>query len=74
MIGKVVGIIYDHFGDFVGFILEDECAHEHRFESREKPMLDVVQRAWEERFLIRVIPECERTHIPRAVILIMGGR
>ena len=74
VIGKVVGIIYDHFGHFVGFILEDECAHEHRFESREKPMLDVVQRAWEERFLIRVIPECERTHIPRAVILIMGGR
>ena len=42
--GKVEGIVYDHFGDFVGFVLEGECAHEHRFESREKPMLELLRR------------------------------
>ena len=60
--------------DFAGFVLEDECAHEHRFESRERPMLEVVRRAWEERLRVRVVAERENKHVPRAVILLMGGR
>ncbi len=69
-----MGIIYDHFGDFVGFVLEDEYAHEYRFESREKPMLEVVRRAWEERLRVRAVSEWAMKYVPRAVILLMGGR
>ena len=72
--GKIVGIIYDHFGDFEGFVLEDERGGQHRFESRERPMLTVVQRAWDERLRVRVIAERDRENEPRKVILLAGGR
>ncbi|HTB17723.1 MAG TPA: S53 family peptidase [Bryobacteraceae bacterium] len=69
--GKIAGIVYDHFGDFVGFVLEDEWGHEHHFESREKPMLNVVQRAWEQRARVRVTSERHRERDPRRVILLI---
>ena len=72
--GKIVGIMYDHFGDFVGFVLEDERGDHHSFESRERPMLTVVQRAWDERSRVRVIAERERENEPRKIILLAGGR
>ena len=66
--------MYDHFGDFVGFVLEDERGDHHRFESRERPMLTVVQRAWDERSRVRVIAERDRENEPRKLILLAGGR
>jgi hypothetical protein len=72
--GKVAGIVYDHFGDFAGFIVEDESGEHHRFESRERPMLDVVQRAWEQRSRVLVVRERLRRSEPRSVILLAGGR
>ena len=32
--GKVEGLVYDHLGDFSGFVLETYEDHQHRFESR----------------------------------------
>jgi hypothetical protein len=70
--GKIEAIIYDHFGDFEGFILETETGRHHRFMSREAPMLEVVRRAWIERTCVSVVPERHRSHVPRSVILWEG--
>jgi hypothetical protein len=66
--GKIEGLIYDHFGDFVGFILETEDATHHRFFSREQPMLEVVRRAWSERTPVTVETERHDRHIPRTIV------
>src|SRR5208283_2471359 len=39
--GKIWGILYDHFGDFEGFIVEGESGHHRRFFSRESAMLAI---------------------------------
>jgi hypothetical protein len=37
--GKIETIIYDHFGDFEGFVLETQSGGHHHFYSREATML-----------------------------------
>jgi hypothetical protein len=44
--GKVEGVVYDHFGDFVGFILELRDGELRRFESREREIEDLVREGW----------------------------
>ena len=61
--GKVVGIIFDHFGDFEGFILDAED-REHKFLSRERDVEQLVERAWRERLRITV---CAARHSPHRV-------
>jgi hypothetical protein len=72
--GKIDGIIHDHFGDFCGFILETELGRHDRYESRERPMQEVVEHAWRERIRVTVICEHREPHVPLAVILRQGGR
>lgn len=67
--GKIEAIIYDHFGDFDGFVLETEAGAHHRFRSREAAMLDLVRRAWLERTRVAVVPEWNQADVPRSVIL-----
>jgi hypothetical protein len=67
--GKVEGVVYDHFGDFVGFILELQNGELRRFESREREIEDLVREAWTERTVITVIPEPHSGEIVRTVIL-----
>jgi hypothetical protein len=69
VIGKIDGLIHDHFGDFSGYILETEFGRRHRYESRERPMLEVAERAWRERIRVTVISEPHLPIIPLAVIL-----
>jgi hypothetical protein len=71
--GKVSGLIYDHFGDFEGFVVETESSHHHHFFSREARMLALVREAWAERLRIRVVTELDREDIPRTVVLLVGG-
>lgn len=47
--GKVEGLIYDHFGDFEGFVLESENGRRRRFRSRERGIEELAQRARAER-------------------------
>jgi Pro-kumamolisin, activation domain/Subtilase family len=72
--GKIDGVIHDHFGDFSGFILETEFAHYHHYETHERRMQEVVERAWHERIRVTVISEPHRPHLPLEVILRSGGR
>lgn len=52
--GKVVGLIYDRFGDFDGFVLETERGEQRRYRAREHEVEDLVRKAWEERAVIAV--------------------
>ena len=54
-IGKVDGLIYDHFGDFEGFVLEAYDGCKHRFFSREVRVEERVRRASDERAVTKVI-------------------
>jgi hypothetical protein len=67
--GKVEGIVYDHFGDFVGFILELADGDELHFESREREVETLVREAWSGRIVITVVPEADDRDEVWAVIL-----
>lgn len=51
--GKIREVIYDCFGDFEGFILDD-CGRERVFKSCEKAIEEVVRRACRERLKVTV--------------------
>jgi hypothetical protein len=67
--GKVAGLIYDHFGDFEGFILEQFDGAERRFLSREREIEIVARMGWEDRILVTVVAERHDEHHVRLIIL-----
>jgi len=66
--GKIVGLLFDHFGDFEGFILETED-EEHTFRSREKDVAELAQHVWRDRLRITVLAECDEAHRPLTMIV-----
>jgi hypothetical protein len=52
--GKIAGLIFDLFGDFIGFVLETESG-ERRIFSREPEIARLAERAWRDRLRISVI-------------------
>jgi hypothetical protein len=69
--GKVSGLIFDHFGDFEGFILETRFSELRRFHSHERRVLDIVRGALENRGWLTVVSEPERTYLVRSIIVHM---
>jgi len=67
--GKVEGVVYDHFGDFEGFILELRSGETRYFESREHEIEELVRTAWTERTVVTVVPESRGDDRVRTVIL-----
>jgi hypothetical protein len=59
--GKVNGLIFDHFGDFEGFILETHFGALERFHSREERVMNILREALEKRIWITVRRE-EKPH------------
>jgi len=55
--GKVAGLVYDHFGDFDGFILEERCDQVRRFRSREGRLAQVLHEAWKDRATVIVVAD-----------------
>jgi hypothetical protein len=53
--GKIAGLIYDHFGDFEGFILETATCQTHRFCSREAKIERLVRDLWHDRSIVTVV-------------------
>ncbi|MGA2847593.1 MAG: InlB B-repeat-containing protein [Terracidiphilus sp.] len=49
--GKVCEVLFDCFGDFTGFVLDD-CCERRTYQSRERQIGDLVLRALKERFTI----------------------
>jgi hypothetical protein len=66
--GKIVGLMFDHFGDFEGFILETD-AGEHRYFSRETEIRTLAERVWSERLRVTVMAECDSPERPRKIIV-----
>lgn len=69
-VGKVEALIFDHLGEFEGFVLETETGHRHEFFSRERGVREVAEHAQDHRRRVRVIAE-EHHHdrIRRIMIL-----
>jgi hypothetical protein len=66
--GKIAGLLFDHFGDFEGFLLETE-EREHSFHSREKEIEQLAERAWRDRLRITVFVERDQPHRPLSIII-----
>lgn len=64
--GKVVGLLFDHFGDFEGFTLETR-ERKHEFFSREKEIKILAEHAWIERLRITVMSARENAHRPLSI-------
>jgi kumamolisin len=67
--GKVAALVFDHFGDFEGFLLEDLRGGEHRFDSREPDIQRLVDRAWVDRIETTVLTHHDLPHRPASIIL-----
>jgi kumamolisin len=67
--GKVAAILFDSFGDFEGFLLEDSDGREHRFESTEPKIQQLVDRAWADRIKTTVIANHQLPRRPVSIIL-----
>jgi hypothetical protein len=70
-VGKVTGLIYDHFGDFAGFTLEEGCGRVRRFQSRERRMARVIRAAWSDCATVIVLTSAGDESCPVEVII--GG-
>jgi len=53
--GKVSGLLFDHFGKFEGFTIENTLGKHARFFSRETAMFELARNAWLERDMVTVI-------------------
>ncbi len=73
--GKVAGLIYDHFGDFEGFLLEIGCGLRRKFLSREVRVERLAREAWESRCTLAVVVGCEHPECPVRIVLsgVSGG-
>ncbi|GGK68163.1 hypothetical protein [Amphritea balenae] len=71
--GKVSGLLYDHFGDFEGFMLETYGGKHLRFFSREAAIQDIANKAWLERYVVTVMTVASDSREVRR-LLIRGCR
>jgi hypothetical protein len=66
--GKIAGLIFDHFGDFEGFLLETE-EETRKFLSREQEVAELAERAWSQRLRITVLSEIDEPERPMTIIV-----
>ena len=70
--GKVVGLCYDHFGDFESFIVDNQCdGLQRRIRCGERSVVDVIDKAWERRDCVEVFTK-EDDH-EQLESIILGG-
>jgi len=67
--GKVVGLVYDRFGDFEGFRLLTEHGREESFRVREHALEHLATCAWAERQVITVFTERSHPHVPVTIVV-----
>ncbi len=69
--GKVVGLVYNHFGDFEAFLVEIGCGARRKFVSKEVRVERLAREAWESRCTVAVIVSEKHPECP--VRIILGG-
>jgi hypothetical protein len=67
--GKVLGLIYDRFGDFEGFVLLDHCGLERCYHAREHAVERLVRSAWTERAVITVSSPLHDPKEPATIVV-----
>jgi len=65
--GKVCEVVFDCFGDFVGFVMDD-CCERRTFESRTKEIGDLALRALKECLTLMVVTATKEHKIVRLVV------
>ena len=65
--GKISGLIFDHFGDFEGFMLETRMANGSF--SAAKGIWRAAERVWRDRLRITVHAEEKDPHRPLSVVV-----
>ena len=65
--GKVCEVVFNCFGDFVGFVMDDCCEH-RAFESRAREIGDLALRALKERLNLTVVTAGKDHRIVRLVV------
>jgi hypothetical protein len=70
-VGKVAGLVYDRFGNFDGFILEEGCDRVRRFRSRECSLARIIREAWKDRATIIVLTDSRDESCP--IEMVVGG-
>ncbi|MFP4896902.1 hypothetical protein [Paraburkholderia sp. EG304] len=66
-VGKIVGVSYDQFGDFEGFLLQVEDAI-HNLHTTEHRMERLALKAWRRRIRVKVIVEAHNRHAPMSLV------
>jgi len=67
--GKVMGLAFDRFGDFEGFLLLTEEGVEVSFLAREQAIEERVHEAWIDRMVISVFVEESKPEVPVLILL-----
>ena len=65
--GKVCEVVFDCFGDFAGFVIDD-CCERHEFHSREREIGDLALRALKERLTLMVVTAGREPRIVRLTV------
>ncbi len=66
--GKIAGLVFDRFGDFEGFLLDSEDG-ERAFDSREREIEELIERAWRERLRVTVWVDRDEPRRPLSIII-----
>jgi hypothetical protein len=56
-VGKIASLLYDHFGDFDGFVLETVEGRLRRYLSHEEKIEHLAREAWIDRYVVTVLAE-----------------
>ncbi|TVP77751.1 MAG: hypothetical protein EA353_09755 [Puniceicoccaceae bacterium] len=67
--GKISGLLYDHFGDVEGFLLELYNGEHLRFFSREAAIADLANMAWLKRYVVTVITTSSTSRRVRRLLI-----
>jgi hypothetical protein len=67
--GKIDALIFDHFGDFEGFVVETEASIHHKVFSREHAVRELAEQARTERSRVKVIVERQHHHLRQLEVL-----
>jgi hypothetical protein len=67
--GKISGLRYDRFGDFLGFDLITVAGEERCFRGREHAIEDLARQAWVERILLTVVGSRRAPEWPAEIML-----
>ena len=67
--GKVDGILYDHFGDFTGFIIETRHGEKRKFLSHERKVHNLTEVAWLQRNMVTIFVHHEHPERPLEILV-----